>query len=276
MAIKSYKPTTPARRGMTSDAFLDITKKDPEKSLLAPLKKKAGRNAQGKITVRHRGGGAKRMYRVVEFKNSVSGKAKVLAIEYDPNRSARLALIEDEKGKRFYIISPQKLTVGKSVDFSGEGEVRSGNRMPLKKIPVGTIVYNVELSPGNGARIARSAGTSVQILAKEGRFAHLKLPSGEVRLIDINSEASIGAVSNPDHANIKIGKAGRKRYMGIRPTVRGKAMNPVDHPHGGGEGNTSIGLKHPKTPWGMPALGFKTRNRKKKSGKLIVRGRKKK
>lgn len=276
MAIKTYKPTTNGRRGMTSDAFLDITKKSPEKSLVVTKKKKAGRNSQGKITVRHQGGGAKRKIRLVEFKNGIAGKAKVVAIEYDPGRSARIALLEGENGRKFYIVAPQKLAVGKTLTFGPEAEIRIGNRMPISRIPAGTVVYNVELAPGTGARIARSAGTGAQILAKEERYAHVKLPSGEVRLIDLSAQASVGVVSNPDHQNIKIGKAGRVRHMGKRPTVRGKSMNPVDHPHGGGEGLQSIGLIHPKTPWGAPALGFKTRNRKKKSSDLIVRRRKKK
>ncbi|MCL4387166.1 MAG: 50S ribosomal protein L2 [Patescibacteria group bacterium] len=275
MAIKKLKPVTSAQRGMTKDAFEDITKKTPEKSLVRIAKKSAGRNAQGKITVRHRGGGAKRKYRMVSFKNPVIGRVKVVAIEYDPNRSARLALVETEDGKKYYVIAPQKVKVGGTIEFGEEAEVRIGNRLPLAKIPTGTVVYNVELVPGGGAKLARSAGTSVQILAKEGRFAHLKLPSGEVRLIEAAAYASVGMVSNPDHANIKIGKAGRKRHMGIRPTVLGKSMNPVDHPHGGGEGHSPVGLTQPKTPWGAPALGFKTRNRKKKSNKLIIKSRKK-
>jgi len=274
MAIKKLKPVTPGQRGMTVDAFKDITKKDPEKSLLAPLKKTAGRNAQGKITIRHRGGGAKRKYRLVSFANPLVGKAKIVAIEYDPNRSARIALIEAEDGKKYYIIAPQKAKKGGTIEFGPEAEVRIGNRLPIEKIPTGTMVYNLELIPGAGAKIARSAGTGAQILAKEGRYAHVKLPSGEVRLIESSAYASVGIVSNPDHSNIKVGKAGRKRHMGIRPTVLGKSMNPVDHPHGGGEGHSAIGPAMPKTPWGAPALGFKTRNRKKKSNSLIVKGRK--
>lgn len=275
MANKVFKPTTPGRRGMTGDSFSDITKKKPEKSLTAVLNRKAGRNAHGRITVRHRGGGAKRKYRIIEFKN-LEGKAKVLAIEYDPVRSARIALIEKEDGKKAYIIAPQGVGVGKSLEFGEKAEVRKGNRLPLSKIPVGTFIYNVELIPGKGGQMARSAGTSVQLLAKEENKAHLKLPSSEIRLVDVRCSASIGVVSNPEHSNIKIGKAGRKRHMGIRPTVRGKAMNPVDHPHGGGEGAQPIGMKHPKTPWGAPALGFITRKRNKPSNKMIVRRRKKK
>lgn len=274
MAIKIYKPTTPGRRGMTGDTFSDITKKKPEKSLTVTLKSKAGRS-NGKIAVRHRGGGVKRKYRIIEF-GLLPGKVKVTAIEYDPVRSARIALVETETGKKAYIIAPQGIRVGSVLDFGENAEVRTGNRMPISKIPTGTILYNLELIPGRGAQIARSAGTGAQLLAKEGKFAHVKLPSGETRLIEVSCYASIGPVSNPEHAIIKIGKAGRKRHMGIRPSVRGKAMNPVDHPHGGGEGQQSIGLKHPKTPWGAPALGKITRKRNKLSNKFIVRKRKKK
>ena len=276
MAIKTYKPTTPGRRGMTSDAFSDITKKKPERSLTVSLKKRAGRNDQGKITVRRRGGGAKRQYRIVEFKTLEGKKAVVKAIEYDPVRSARLALLEIEGGKKVYIVAPQKIKTGKTLEFGSGAEIRTGNRLPLSNIPVGTVIYNIELVLGKGAQLARSAGTSAQLVAREGNFAHIKLPSGEIRLVDQRCHASIGAVSNPDHSNIKIGKAGRVRHMGRRPKVRGKAMNPVDHPHGGGEGAQPIGLVHPKTPWGAPALGKVTRKRNKPSNKMIVRKRKKK
>lgn len=274
MAVKVLKPTSNARRGMSVDDFRDITKKKPEKDLVRPLKKKAGRNAQGKITVRHRGGGAKRQYRLIDFKMLNDTKAVVEAIEYDPNRSARIALIVLENGKKAYIIAPSGLKKGSKITFGQEAEVRTGNRKALKDIPVGTIIYNIELIPGKGGQIARSAGTKAQLMAKEGGIAQVKLPSGEIRIIPEAALASIGSVSNPEHSNIKIGKAGRVRKMGIRPTVRGKAMNPVDHPHGGGEGGTDIGLIHPKTPWGAPALGYKTRNRKKQSNRLIIRGRK--
>jgi len=274
MGIKVVKPTSNARRGMSVDDFADITKKSPEKELTLPLKKKAGRNAQGKITVRHRGGGVKRKYRIIDFKMLADTRAEVLAIEYDPNRSARIALILQENGKKAYILAPVGLKKGAKITFGTEAEVRTANRKRLKDIPVGTIVYNVELFPGKGGQIARSAGTKAQLMAKEGGTAQVKLPSGEIRLVPENALASIGTVSNPEHSNIKIGKAGRVRKMGWRPTVRGKAMNPVDHPHGGGEGGTDIGLVHPKTPWGAPALGYKTRNRKKQSNKLIVRSRK--
>lgn len=276
MAIKVYKPTTPGRRGMTSDAFTDITKKKPEKALTVTLKKKAGRNAQGKITVRHRGGGAKRKYRIIEFGSIENKKAIVEAIEYDPNRSARIALIKFEDGKKAYIIAPQGMIVEKKLEFGAEADVKTGNRMPLSKIPVGTTIHNVEIILGKGAQLARSAGTSAQLVAREGAYGHVKLPSGEIRLVDVRCYASVGAVSNPDHSNIKIGKAGRKRHMGIRPTVTGKSMNPVDHPHGGGEGHQPIGMKHPKTPWGAAALGLVTRKRNKPSNKYIVRKRKKK
>lgn len=274
MAVKIYKPTTPARRGMTSSTFSEVTKKKPEKSLVKALKKKAGRNVHGRITVRHRGGGAKRKYRVVEFGNLEGKKAKVLAIEYDPNRTARIALIEFDTGEKAYVVAPQKIKVGGKIEFGEGTEIKIGNRMPLKKIPVGTFIYNVEIMPGTGAKLARSAGTSAQLLAREGRYAHVKLPSGEIRLVDVEGSANIGVVSNPDQGNIKVGKAGRKRHMGIRPTVRGKAMNPVDHPHGGGEGAQPIGLTHPKTPWGAPALGKVTRKRNKPSNKMIIRKRK--
>ncbi len=275
MAVKILKPTSNARRGMSVDDFSDITKKSPEKSLTVVVKNKAGRNCQGKITVRHRGGGAKRAYRLIDYKLLGNQKAIVKAIEYDPNRSARIALLEKEDGTKFYMIAPTGVNVGSKIAFGDEAEIRTGNRKSLKDIPVGTIVYNIELFPGKGGQIARSAGTKAQLMAKEGGMTQVKLPSGEIRLVSESCLASIGIVSNPEHSNIKIGKAGRKRHMRIRPTVRGKAMNPVDHPHGGGEGGTSIGLKNPKTPWGVPALGLKTRNRKKLSSRLIIRSRKK-
>jgi len=274
MAVKILKPVSNARRGMSVDDFSDVTKKKPEKSLTVTLKKKSGRNNQGKITVRHRGGGEKRKYRIIDFKMNEDIKGKILAIEYDPNRNARIALVEKENGKKMYMIAPKGAKVGGKVVSGTDAEVRSGHRMALKDIPVGTVIYNVELTPGRGGQLARSAGTKVQLMAKEGKFVQIKLPSSEQRLIDENCLASIGEVSNPEHKNIKVGKAGRKRHMGIRPTVRGKAMNPVDHPHGGGEAANSIGLTHPKTPWGMPALGYKTRKKKSISNKMIVRGRK--
>jgi len=275
MAVRFVKPTSNARRGMSVDDFLDITKKTPEKSLLAPLKSKAGRNAQGKITVRHRGGGAKRQYRLVDFK-MLAGEVTVQAIEYDPNRSARIALVVDKDGKKSYIVAPGGIKVGGKLTFGEEAEIRTGNRKMLKDIPVGTVIYGIELEPNKGAQLARSAGTKAQLMAKEAGMIQIKLPSGEIRLVSEDCSASIGTVSNPEHGNIKVGKAGRTRHMGFRPTVRGKAMNPVDHPHGGGEGNTSIGIMGgPKTPWGAKALGKKTRSRKKLSTKYIVKGRKK-
>lgn len=276
MAVKVLKPTSNARRGMSVDDFADITSKKPVKSLTTFIKRKAGRNAQGKITVRHRGGGAKRQYRLVDFKMLGNEKLTVEAIEYDPNRSARIALVVKSDGTKAYILAPVGVKVGTKIAFGEEAEIRTGNRKALKDIPVGTTIFAIELEPGKGAQLARSAGTKAQLVAKEGGMIQVKLPSGEIRLVSENCLASIGVVSNPEHGNIKVGKAGRKRHMGIRPTVRGKAMNPVDHPHGGGEGGTSIALlSGPKTPWGKPALGKKTRNRKKLSSQYIVKARKK-
>ncbi|OIP24628.1 50S ribosomal protein L2 [bacterium CG2_30_37_16] len=271
MPVVKVKPTTNARRGMTVDTFSDITKIKPEKSLIVPLKKNAGRS-YGKITIRHRGGGAKRMYRLIDFKQFNYKNATVESIEYDPNRSARIALISYEGGKG-YMVAPQGLKVGAKLEFGEEAEPKAGNRMSLKRIPVGTQVFNVEIYPGRGAQLVRSAGVSAQIVGREEGFIHVRMPSGEIRLINENSWASIGNVSNSEHGLIKVGKAGRKRWMGIRPTVRGKAMNPVDHPHGGGEGGCDIGLIHPKTPWGAPALGYKTR---RMPNKMVIRSRKKK
>lgn len=272
--IKKVKPTTPGRRGMMIEDFSEITKKKSQKSLTLFLKKKAGRNNQGKITIRHRGGGAKRLYRSVDFKQVKQDKAKVMAIEYDPNRSARIALLEFEDQSKAYVICPAKWKVGTAIDFGTETGTKIGMRLPLKKIPVGTFIYNIEISPGRGGQIARAAGTSVQLMGKEDRYGLLKLPSGEIRKILLRCKANIGGVGNPEHSLIKVGKAGRKRHMGIRPAVRGKAMNPSDHPHGGGEGRNAIGLIHPKTPWGAPALGYKTR-KKQTSSRLIIKGRKK-
>lgn len=272
--IKKIKPTTSARRGMTVASFKGLAKKEPEKSLSFYLPKKAGRNAQGKITVRHRGGGARRFYRLIDFEQKKDMPAKVLAIEYDPNRSAYIILLEYEDGKKIYAIAPQGLKVGHKILTGEKVEVKPGNRMILGKIPVGTFVYNIEIYPGRGGQLARSAGTSAQIVGREGKFIHIKLPSGEIRMVPKEAKANVGVVSNPEHSIIKIGKAGRTRHLRIRPTVRGKAMNPVDHPHGGGEGRQSIGLIHPKTPWGKPALGYKTRNKKKASSKMIIRERK--
>jgi large subunit ribosomal protein L2 len=278
MAIRKYKPTTPGRRISSVDAFSDITKKEPEKRLTVRKKRSGGRNAQGKITVRHRGGGAKRLIRTVDFKqDKYDVPAKVAAIEYDPNRGARLALLNYADGDKRYVVATQGLKVGEEIVSSKERvEIKAGNRMPLEKIPVGIAVHSVEMVPGMGAKVVRGAGLSAQYMALEGKFAQLKLPSGEIRLFPKESMATIGQVSNPDYRLIRWGKAGRTRHLGVRPTVRGKVMNPVDHPHGGGEGRQPIGLKHPKTPWGKPALGVKTRKAKKASNKFIVKRRKRK
>lgn len=273
--IKKYRPYTPSRRQMTCLDFSDITKTKPEKSLVVSLKKKAGRNNQGKITVRHHGGGARRKYRLIDFKrNTKDGiPAKVASIEYDPNRTANIALLSYADGAKAYIIAPAGLTVG-TVVMSGAGaEVRLGNCLPLSEMPVGTIIHNIELYPGKGAQLVRSAGNSAQLMAKEGKYATLRLPSGEMRNVPVNCRATVGVVGNSEHSLVNIGKAGRKRHMGIRPTVRGSVMNPNDHPHGGGEGKTGIGRPGPLTPWGKPALGLKTRNNKKQSSKLILRRR---
>ena len=274
MGIKTYRPYTPSRRQMTGSDFSEITKKSPEKSLLATKTRQAGRNNQGKITVRHRGGGAKKKYRIVDFKRRKDGiSATVLGIEYDPNRTANIALICYEDGEKAYILAPEGLTDGMKVMNGPEAEVRVGNCLPLSEIPVGTQIHNIELHPGKGGQMVRSAGNSAQLMAKEGRYATLRLPSGEMRMVLGECRASIGVVGNGDHNLINVGKAGRKRHMGIRPTVRGSVMNPNDHPHGGGEGKTGIGRPGPCTPWGKPALGLKTRKKNKHSNKLIVRRR---
>ena len=274
MGIKTYNPYTPSRRQMTGSDFAEITKTTPEKSLLASKSSQAGRNNQGKITVRHRGGGVKKKYRIIDFKRRKDGvAATVLGIEYDPNRSANIALICYEDGEKAYILAPQGLTDGMKVMNGPEAEVRVGNCLPLSEIPVGTQIHNIELYPGKGGQLVRSAGNSAQLMAKEGKYATLRLPSGEMRMVPIICRASIGVVGNGDHNLINIGKAGRKRHMGIRPTVRGSVMNPNDHPHGGGEGKTGIGRPGPCTPWGKPALGLKTRKKNKQSNKLIVRRR---
>ncbi len=274
MGIKTYKPYTPSRRHMTGSDFSEITKATPEKSLTVSLKKNAGRNNQGKITVRHRGGGSKRKYRIIDFKRNKEGvPAKVVAIEYDPNRSANIALLSYADGSKAYIIAPEGLSVGATVENGPNAEVKVGNCLPLAKIPVGTQIHNIELYIGKGAQLVRSAGNSAQLMAKEGKYATVRLPSGEMRMIPINCRATIGVVGNGEHNLINIGKAGRKRNMGIRPTVRGSVMNPNDHPHGGGEGKTGIGRPGPSTPWGKPALGLKTRKKNRKSDKLIVRRR---
>ena len=274
MAIKRYKPYTPSRRHMTVSAFDEITKSTPEKSLVVHLKKNSGRNNQGKITVRHKGGGAAIKYRLVDFKRNKDGiPATVKAIEYDPNRTANIALICYADGEKAYILAPEGLKDGMTVMNGTEAEVRVGNCLPLSEIPVGTQVHNIELYPGRGGQLVRSAGNSAQLMAKEGKYATLRLPSGEMRMVPIICRASVGVVGNGEHNLINVGKAGRKRHMGIRPTVRGSVMNPNDHPHGGGEGKTGIGRPGPCTPWGKPALGLKTRKKKKASNKLIVRRR---
>ena len=276
MPIKSYKPTSPGRRGMTGSTFERITRKKPEKSLLRPLHKKAGRNARGVITVRHRGGGHKRRYRIIDFKRDKHDiPARVSSIEYDPNRSARIALLTYADGEKRYIIAPQGLRVGDTLLSGPNAEIKVGHALPISRIPLGTQVHNVELYPGRGGQLVRSAGTSAQVLAKEGPYAQLRLPSGEVRLINQNCMATIGVVGNVEHNLVKLGKAGRKRWLGRRPAVRGSAMDPNSHPHGGGEGRAPIGMPGPKTPWGKPALGAKTR-RNKQTGKYIVRRRGKK
>ena len=274
MAIKKFKPTSPARRFMTVSDFAEITKDSPERSLLTSLKKNAGRNSYGRITVRHRGGGNRRKYRIIDFKRQKDGMpATVIGIEYDPNRSANIALIQYEDGTKSYIIAPVGLTDG-NVVVSGEGaDIQPGNALFIKDIPVGTLIHNIELYPGKGAQLVRSAGGFAQLMAKEGDYAQVRLPSGEVRMIRLDCKATIGIVGNQQHENISIGKAGRKRHMGFRPTVRGVVMNPNDHPHGGGEGKSPIGRPAPVTPWGKPALGLKTRKHKNRTDKFIVKRR---
>ena len=274
MGIKKYTPYTPSRRNMTGLDFTEITKNAPEKSLTVYLKKNSGRNNQGKITVRHHGGGSRRKYRIIDFKrNKDNIPATVLSIEYDPNRTANIALICYADGQKAYILAPQGLKVGQKIMNGEHAEARLGNCLPLSLIPIGTEVHNVELYPGAGAQMVRSAGVAAQLMAKEGKYATLRLPSGEMRMVPINCRATIGVVGNGEHSLVNIGKAGRKRHMGIRPTVRGSVMNPNDHPHGGGEGRAPVGRPGPCTPWGKPALGLKTRSKKKASNKLIVRRR---
>ena len=274
MGIRTYNPYTPSRRHMTGSDFSEITKSTPEKSLTVSKNSKAGRNAQGKITVRHRGGGAKRKYRIIDFKRYKDGiPATVKSIEYDPNRTANIALICYADGQKAYIIAPNGLQVGAVLMNGPEAEIKLGNCLPLAQIPVGTMVHNVELYPGKGGQLVRSAGNAAQLMAKEGKYATLRLPSGEMRLVPIQARATVGQVGNIDHELINIGKAGRKRHMGIRPTVRGSVMNPNDHPHGGGEGRAPIGRSGPMTPWGKPARGYKTRKKNKHSNKMIVRRR---
>ncbi|EHO17210.1 50S ribosomal protein L2 [Stomatobaculum longum] len=275
MGIRKYTAYTPSRRNMTGSDFAEITKSTPEKSLVVSKKKHAGRNAQGKITVRHRGGGARRKYRIIDFKRNSKDNipAKVVAIEYDPNRTANIALLCYADGAKAYILAPQGLTVGQTVMSGDKAEARVGNCLPLALIPVGSEIHNIELYPGKGAQLARAAGITAQLMAKEGKYATLRLPSGEMRMVPINCRATMGSVGNGEHNLINLGKAGRKRHMGIRPTVRGSVMNPNDHPHGGGEGRAPIGRPGPCTPWGKPAMGLKTRKKNKQSNKLIVRRR---
>src|ERR687893_1528749 len=273
MALRKFKPTTPGRRFMTVSTFDEVTKSEPEKGLVGPAKRRGGRNNNGRITTRHRGGGHKRRYREIDFKRTKDGvPAKVAAIEYDPNRSARIALLHYADGAKSYILAPARLRVGSSVESGPNADIKPGNALPLASIPTGTLVHNVELKPGRGGQLARSAGSGIQLVAKDDGFGVLRLPSGEVRRVSLTCRATIGQVGNVDHENITGGKAGRSRWRGKRPTVRGSAMNPVDHPHGGGEGK-SKGGRHPVTPWGVPTLGKRTRRKHKESDKLIVRGR---
>ena len=274
MPIKFYNPTTPGRRGMSTTDYRQLSKVEPERSLLEPVKKHAGRNSYGRITVRHHGGGNRRKYRVIDFKRDKVGiEAEVLTIEYDPNRSAFIALVQYTDGEKRYIIAPNGLKVGDKIMTGADADIKVGNALPLLNIPVGTVIHNIEMYPGKGAQLVRSAGNSAQLMAKENGLALLRLPSSELRNVPINCMATIGQVSNIDHENVKIGKAGRKRHMGWRPTVRGSVMNPNDHPHGGGEGKSPIGRPGPVTPWGKPTLGYKTRDKKKASNKMIVRRR---
>ena len=274
MAIKKYKPTTPGRRNMTTTDYSVLSKVEPERSLLEPLKHNAGRNNTGRITVRHHGGGNRTKYRVIDFKrNKLDVPATVMTLEYDPNRTAFIALIQYEDGEKSYIIAPDGLKVGYIVMNGPNADIKPGNALPLSAIPVGTVIHNIELYPGKGGQLVRSAGNFAQLIAKEGKYGLVRLPSGELRNIPLNCYATVGQVSNLDHDNVKIGKAGKKRHMGWRPTVRGSVMNPVDHPHGGGEGKSPVGRPGPVTPWGKPALGYKTRNKHKASDKFIVRRR---
>ena len=276
MGVKQYKPTSPGRRFQTVSDFAEITTDKPEKSLLAPLPKKAGRNNYGRVTTRHQGGGHKRRYRIIDFKRNKDGvPAKVATIEYDPNRNARIALLHYVDGEKRYILHPKGLKVGDKIESGAGADIKPGNAMPLSAIPVGTTIHAIELQPGKGAAIARAAGTSVQLMAKEGKYAILRMPSSEMRRVLLTCRATIGEVGNAEFSNIKVGKAGRNRWKGIRPTVRGTVMNPVDHPHGGGEGKNKSSGRHPVSPWGQPAKGHRTRNKKKASSRLIIRRRKK-
>ena len=274
MATKNYKPTTPGRRGMSVIDYSGLSKVEPEKSLLAPMNKSAGRNSYGRITVRHRGGGNRRKYRIIDFKRNKTGvPATVMTLEYDPNRSAHIALVQYEDGEKRYIVAPVGLQVGDVITSGEEADIKPGNALPLSSIPTGTFIHNVELYPGKGAQLARSAGTMAQLMGKENKMALIRLPSGEMRNVPLNCMATIGQVGNVEHENVKIGKAGRKRHMGWRPTVRGSVMNPCDHPHGCGEGKSPIGRPGPVTPWGKPALGYKTRKTHNRSDKFIVKRR---
>ena len=273
MAAIKYKPTTPSRRHMSAPSFDEVTKFTPEKSLLTTLKKHSGRNSYGRITVRHKGGGNKKKYRLIDFKREVAGAEKVIGIEYDPNRTAYIALLENEAGDKKYMVAPAGLTAGDTVYTGADADIKAGNTLPIENIPVGTFIYNIELYPRKGGQLVRSAGAAAQLMAKENGMAQVRLPSGEVRLVRLNCQATIGQVGNIEHDTVKIGKAGRKRHMGIRPTVRGSVMNPVDHPHGGGEGRSPIGQPSPVTPWGKPALGYKTRNKKARTEKFILKHR---
>lgn len=273
MAIKSYKPTTPSRRQMTVTDYSGLSKVAPEKSLLESLKKNSGRNSYGRITVRHRGGGNRRKYRIIDFKRDKAGNATVLSLEYDPNRSAHIALLQYEDGEKRYIIAPLGLNVGDVVSAGADADIKQGNALPFVNIPVGTFIHNIELYPGKGAQLVRSAGNQAQLMAKEGAYALIRLPSGELRNVPVECMATVGQVGNTDHENVNIGKAGKKRHMGWRPTVRGSVMNPCDHPHGGGEGKSPIGRPGPVSPWGKPTLGYKTRKKHHRSDKFIVKRR---
>lgn len=274
MSIKVYKPTINSRRNMSVTDYSELSKCAPERSLLTPLKNNSGRNSYGRITVRHRGGGNRRKYRIIDFKrNKLDMKAEVLTIEYDPNRSAHIALVQYEDGEKRYILAPVGMKIGDKIEAGPNADIKPGNALPLVNMPTGTVIHNVELNPGRGGQLARAAGNSAQLMAKEGAYALLRLPSGELRNVPINCMATVGQVGNADHENVKIGTAGRKRHMGWRPTVRGSVMNPNDHPHGGGEGKSPIGRPGPVTPWGKPALGYKTRSKKNRSDKLIVKRR---
>ena len=273
MATKTYKPTTPSRRNMVTPSFSKITKKKPEKSLVTVLKKNAGRNNTGRITVRHHGGGNRQKYRIIDFKRNSEAINKVVAIEYDPNRTAYIALLQDESGKKSYIVAPDGLSVGDTLYAGEHADIKTGNVLPIGAIPVGTFIHAIELYPGRGAQLVRSAGAAAQLMAKENGMAQIRLPSGEVRLVRLDCRATIGQVGNLEHENIKLGKAGKTRHLGIRPTVRGSVMNPVDHPHGGGEGRSPIGRPSPVTPWGKPTLGYKTRNKEARTDKFIVKRR---